>query len=90
MLLKKEEEHKKNLKLQPYLDFWVSEVKMDSFLLPSMYCYGVSLSPCVLLPFSVFSHPLHSLYFPNFPFDSAAFSIFWNVDVLLVDTVHEW
>lgn len=77
MLLKKEEEYKKkNLKLQPYLDFWVSEVKADSLLLPSLYCYGVSLSPCVLLPFSV-SFLVHSTHFtsltppltlPHFPY----------------------
>lgn len=68
--------NKKNLKLQPYLDFWVSEVKMDSLLLPSLYCYGVSLSPCVLLPFSV-SFLVHSTHFtsltppltlPHFPY----------------------
>lgn len=53
-----------------------------------LWCLSVPVCPPAFL--CLFSCPLHSLSFPNFPFDSAAFSIFWNVDVLLVDTVHEW
>lgn len=99
MLRKKEEEgeggeggtlRKKYLKLQPYLDFWASELGRD-FSCPAYVLFGVSLSPCLssCLPLSLFSSAPICLYFPDSPFEPATFSMFWNVDVLLVDTVHE-
>lgn len=82
---------KKNLKLQPYFDFWASEVEWD-FSCPAHVLFRcVSLSvPRVSPPafLCVLSRPLHSLL-PRFPLQPCHVSIFWNVDVLLVDTVHE-
>lgn len=45
-----------------------ARLKLDSSPAQHMYCYGVSLSPCVLLTF-LFSRLLHSLSLPNSPFD---------------------
>lgn len=111
---KKEEEEddehlrKKNMKLQPYLDFWDSEIEMD-FSCPAcvlLWCLSVPLCnfPLFLcLSFSaslLLKQPKQAAilfvlsFLPRCPFyppsPYAMFSIFWNVNVLLVDTVHEW
>lgn len=55
----------KNLKLQPYLDFWVSEAKMDSSCPAYVLLQCLSVPVCPLLPFfRLYSRPLHSLCFP--------------------------
>lgn len=99
------------MKLQPYIDFWVSEIEMD-FSCPAcvlLWCLSVPL--CLFPPLSLVFlshlstakvtktgsyHFVLCLSFPSFPkipfyppSPYAMFSIFWNVNVLLVDTVHE-
>lgn len=96
---------RKNMKLQPYIDFWASEIETD-FSCPACVlfwclCPSVSL-PTLSVSAAKATKPGSDPFVPSFLFPSslfpfspspspyAMFSIFWNVNVLLVDTVHEW
>lgn len=84
--------NKKNKKLQPYVDFWVSDTETDFSCPACVPLCCLSVPSCLLCLFLSRSRCCQSntnrQLFPSLsPY--AMFSTFGNVDVLLVDTVHE-
>lgn len=101
--LKKDKKKQPTLKLQPYIDdFWAGEmisaaqhvvvlVSDSSFCVASILLFFIWISAAKVNPKQAVIFLLSfCIFFLSFLPFIATFSILWNVDVLLVDTVHEW